>query len=228
MKRSPSASALPGGPPGNLVAVVVEDFRAGAAGTRIAHGPEVVAGGDPDDLLLRQAADLAPQAEGLVILGEDGDEQPVLGQAVLPGDEVPGELDGAILEVIAEGKIAQHLEEGVVAGRVADVLKVVVLAAGAHAFLRRDRAAVVALLPAGEDVLELHHAGIGEHQGRVVARHERARRHDPVAVGGEIVEEGPAYVVGALHRGFVDPSVPGSAPGRLGRLRVDRAGQRSL
>jgi hypothetical protein len=38
------------------------------------------------------------------------------------------------------------------------------------------------LLEAGEDVLELHHAGIGEHQRRVVARHERRRRHDLVAV----------------------------------------------
>src|SRR5260370_1074348 len=43
---------------------------------------------------------------------------------------------------------------------------------------------------AGEDVLELHHAGIGEQQCRIVSRHERARRHDLVLVAREIVEKG--------------------------------------
>ena len=37
IKRSPSASALPGGPPGIFGAVVVENFRAGAAGAGLAH-----------------------------------------------------------------------------------------------------------------------------------------------------------------------------------------------
>jgi hypothetical protein len=62
-----------------------------------------------------------------------------------------------------------------VPGRVADVLEVVVLAAGAHAALRGGRARVVALLLAEEHVLELHHAGVGEQQRRIVAGHQRAR-----------------------------------------------------
>ena len=41
---------------------------------------------------------------------------------------------------------------------VADIVEIVVLAAGAHAFLRGDGARVGALLDAGEDILELHHA----------------------------------------------------------------------
>jgi penicillin-binding protein 1A len=45
-------------------------------------------------------------------------------------------LDRLFLEVIAEGEIPQHLEEGVVARGVADIVQVVVLAAGAHALLR--------------------------------------------------------------------------------------------
>ncbi len=106
------------------------------------------------------------------------------------GDEVPGELDGAILEVVAEREIAEHLEEGVVPRGVADIVEVVVLAAGAHAFLRRGGARIGALFEAGEDVLELHHPGIGEHQGGVVARDQRRGRHDFVAVRREIVEEG--------------------------------------
>ena len=87
-----------------------------------------------------------------------------------------------LLEIVAEGEIAEHLEEGVVARGIADIVEIVVLAAGAHAFLRRHRALDRALLQPGEDVLELHHAGIGEHQRRVVARHERARGDGLVAV----------------------------------------------
>ena len=159
--------------------------------------------------------DLLPQLERLVVVDIDGRDQPVLGQAEFPGDEVPGELDRAVLEVVAERKIAEHLEEGVVARGVADVVEVVVLAAGAHAFLRGDRALVGALLDAGEHVLELHHAGVGEHQGRVVARHERRRRHDLVAGLREIVEEALPDVVDAAHV----PAVPGpTAAKRRARL----------
>jgi hypothetical protein len=41
----------------------------------------------------------------------------------------------SFLEIIAEGKIAQHLEKGMVPGGVADVFQVVVLAPGPDAFL---------------------------------------------------------------------------------------------
>ena len=58
--------------------------------------------------------------------------------------------DRALLEIIAEGEIAEHLEEGVVARGVADIVEVVMLAAGAHAFLRRGRAREGRLLGAGE------------------------------------------------------------------------------
>ena len=91
--------------------------------------------------LVGQAGDLLPQAEGLVVLVIDGDQQPVLRQAEFLGDQVPGELDRAVLEIVAEGEVAEHLEEGVVARGVADIVEVVVLAAGAHAFLRGRRRA---------------------------------------------------------------------------------------
>ncbi len=136
-------------------------------------------------LLVGQARDLLPEIERIVVVDEDGDHQPVDRQPELLGDQVPGELDGAVLEIVAEREVAEHLEEGVVARGVADVVEVVVLAAGAHAFLRGDGARVGSLLEAGEDVLELHHPGIGEHQGRVVARHERRGRHDLVAVAAQ-------------------------------------------
>jgi hypothetical protein len=107
---------------------------------------------------------------------------------------------------LSDVEIPQHLEEGVVPRGVADIVEVVVLAAGAHAFLRRRRTRVGALFLAGEHVLELHHAGVREHQRRVVARHQRAALDHGVAVAGEVVEEGGADVVA---RGHGAVAVPG-------------------
>jgi hypothetical protein len=86
-----------------------------------------------------------------------------------------------------------------VARGVADIVEVVMLAAGADAFLRGGGALVGTLLDAGEDVLELHHAGIGEHQRRVVARHQRRRRHDLVAFRREVIQKGRPDLVDAAH-----------------------------
>ena len=138
---------------------------------------------------LGHARDLLPELLGLVVLAENGDVEAVFGQAVVLGDQVPGELDGIGLEVIAEREIAQHFEEGVVAAGVADVFQIVVLAARAHAFLRGGGARVVALLEAQEDVLELVHAGVGEQQGGIVRGDQRRTAHDAVAAGGEEVEK---------------------------------------
>ena len=103
--------------------------------------------------------------------------------------QFPGEVDGVGLEVVAEGEVAQHLEEGVMAAGVADVLEVVVLAAGADAFLRAGGARVVALFQAQEDVLELVHARVGEQQRGVVGGHERRAADDAVASFGKKVEK---------------------------------------
>jgi hypothetical protein len=56
-------------------------------------------------------------------------------------------------------------------------------------FCEVDGAVVVAVLDPGEQVLELHHARIGEHQRRVVARHQRRGRHDLVAVASRKVRK---------------------------------------
>ena len=70
----------------------------------------------------------------------------------------------------AEGEIAHHFEEGVVALGEADIFEVVVFAAGANAFLCCRGAVVVALFEAEEDVLELVHASVGEEQGGIAMR----------------------------------------------------------
>ena len=41
--------------------------------------------------LVGQAGDLPPEVDGLVVLVIDGDQQPVLRQAELPGEQFPGE-----------------------------------------------------------------------------------------------------------------------------------------
>ncbi len=188
-----------GGAAPDLIAVIVEDLRTGTARAGIAHRPEIIAGRNADDLFVRKPGDLLPEVEGFVVRVIDGHQQALGVETEFLGDQVPGKLDRPFLEIIAEGEIAEHLEKGMVARGIADIVEVVVLAAGADAFLRRRCRPVGALFQAREDVLELYHAGIGEHQRRVVARHERARRHDLVAVRLEIVEEGRPDIIHAAH-----------------------------
>ena len=92
----------------------------------------------------------------------DRDPEAVLGQFEYAGDEVPSPGDGIFLEVVAEAEVAEHLEERLVPAGVADVLQVVVLAAGAHATLATGRPNVVRRLATGQRILELHHPGVGE------------------------------------------------------------------
>ncbi len=123
----------------------------------------------------------------------------VLGQAELLGDQIPGERYRLFLEVVAKGEIAEHFEEGVVAGGIADIVEVVVLAACSHAFLRSRRAVIGALLNTCENILELDHSGIGKHQRRIIAGHKRARRDNLMAVLLEIVQKCRPYLVDATH-----------------------------
>ena len=67
-----------------------------------------------------------------------------VGRPQTRGHQLPAERDRLGLEVVAEGEVAEHLEEGVVARAGSDVLEVVVLARDAQALLRRDGAPDVA------------------------------------------------------------------------------------
>ncbi len=69
----------------------------------------------------------------------------------------------------------------------ADVFEVVVLAASAHALLRRRRPRVIPLFQPQEHVLELVHPGVGEEQGSVSMRHQRRAAHDRVPLALEEV-----------------------------------------
>ncbi len=182
-----------------MLAVVVENLGRGAAGAGRAHLPEIVGGGDADDLVVGQPRHLFPDLGRLIVGVVDGDEQLVFRQAELLGEQLPGVGDRLLLEVVTERKVAEHLEKRVVARGVADVVEVVVLAAGAHAFLRRGGTLVVAVFDPGEQVLELDHARVHEHQCRVIARHQGRAVDDTVVVFLEEAQEGGADIVQAGH-----------------------------
>src|SRR5581483_11880457 len=72
-----------------------------------------------------------------------------------------------------ERKIAEHLEEGVVPGGLADVVAVVVLSPGPHALLGGGGSFVGALLLSEEDRFELDQPRIGEEEGRIFLGDQR-------------------------------------------------------
>ena len=71
-------------------------------------------------------------------------------------------MDGIVLEIIAETKIAQHLKKGVVTGRVADILQIVMLAACTNATLGRGSPNIRPIFAPKENILELDHSGVGK------------------------------------------------------------------
>ncbi len=200
-KRSLPASMRASGRPGSDVrAEVVVELRARPAGARVAHGPEIVLLPEAEDPAGRDPDVVGPDPVGLVVLRVDRRVEPVRRQAENAGDELPGEADRLALEIVAEREVAEHLEEGVVLGRPADVLEVVVLPADPHALLAGRGPPVAPLLEAEEDVLELVHAGVREQDGRVVLGEERRARDDLVAARREELEEGLADL-GRSHLG---------------------------
>ncbi len=130
----------------------------------------------------------------------NGDKELVLRKTEFLSDQVPGEADGFVFEIVAEREIAQHFKESMVTRRIADIVQIVVLPAGANAFLRGRGAIIGAMFKTGEDILELHHARIGEHERRIVTRNERARWNDLMPVLAEIIEECGPNLVDASHK----------------------------
>ena len=183
--------------------LVEMDLGTGTAGPGVPHGPEVV--------LLSQAKDPAgwnsdlsvPDPVRIVIIPVDGDPELFRLQPVDSGHQLPGQRDGFRLEVVAEGKVPQHFEEGVVPGGFAHVLKVVVLSAGPNAFLGGGGPKVVPPLPSQKNVLELIHAGVGEQQGGVVGGDQRGALDDAMPSLMKIFQELPAGVVSSHGFGFL-------------------------
>ena len=78
-----------------------------------------------------------------------------------------------LLEIVAKREIPQHLKEGMMARGIADIVEIIMLAAGANTFLARCRGGIRALLRSGEDILERDHPRIDKHQRRIIIGNER-------------------------------------------------------
>ncbi len=115
--------------------MIEEDLAAGTTGPRVAHRPEVVFLAHAREALGVDLHLLEPDVRGFVIVVEHRHPELFRGQLECLRQEVPRILDGFALEIVTEAEVAQHLEKRVVAGRVADVLEIVVLAARPDAAL---------------------------------------------------------------------------------------------
>ena len=174
-----------------LDAAVQVELRARAARPGRARLPEVLRARAQHDALARHADGLpgrdrllvGAEAELLVALEHRDPDVPGLEPETVQR-ELPRLLDRALLEVVAQGEVAEHLEERQVARGVADVLDV----GRAEALLTRRQAVVRRALLAEEVRLERVHARGREQDRRVVVcRDERARCAPHVAA---LLEEG--------------------------------------
>ncbi len=179
-----------------LGTTVVEDLRARAAGAGDAHRPVVLGLAQTHDPVVGQAGDPLPELHRLRVVLVDARVEAALLEAPAAvgdrlGDQVPGQLDRAFLEVVAEREVAAHLEERAVPGGLADVLDV----GGPHALLHTHRPVVRRCLLAEEVRLERHHARVDEQQVGVL-RQQRARRHSRVTSRLEVLDEATADLSG--------------------------------
>ncbi len=102
--------------------------------------PEVVFLAEAENLFSRNADLLVPDVERLVVIQIDGRIQAVLIKADDLRQEFPGPGNGFVLEIIPEGKVAEHLEEGQMTGGMADIFNITgthALLAGCHTVVRR-------------------------------------------------------------------------------------------
>ena len=164
---------------GDVRTVVVKNLAARAARAGIGHHPEVVGRilfafvvANANHTLGRHPDVFRPDVVGFLVVDVDRHGELVSRQLVDVGQQLPAPLQAVALEVVAKTPVAQHLEKRVVACGVADVFQVIVFAARPQAGLHRGRPHIAAFVAAQKHILELHHAGVGEHQRRVIARHQ--------------------------------------------------------
>ena len=176
---------------------------------------------------LERHADRLPRRDRLLVRADpellvalEHRDPDVLGRKAEPLQrQLPGRLDGLLLEVVADREVAEHLEERQVARGVADVVDV----RRAKALLHRRQAGVRRPLLAAKEWDERVHPRSRQQHRRVVGgRHERPRRQPQVVASLEEAQEGLSDLVG-LHPAIVaHPTIasperktavcPGAAP----------------
>ena len=141
-------------------AAVVVDLAARPARTWHSHRPEVVGHAAPLNALSRDADHVMPDRGRLVVVLVDSRPQQFGIEAIAAGlnrtrQQLPGERDCPLFEVVAEREVAAHLEERCVPGRLADLVDV----GGANDLLHTGRAWPWRRQVAAEIGLEGLHAG---------------------------------------------------------------------
>ena len=163
---------------------------------------------------------IGPDVEGVAVVRVDRGPEPVRLQTEALGEQLPRHLDSALLEVVADRPVTEHLEEGVV-GAVAHRGDVVGgEARPAEALLARGHPRAGRGALAADVGLEGHHSGHGEEQRRVVTRDQRCVGQDVVPALLEETEEALPDLVAAQMGELVGGGAPGgrwAAPERVRR-----------
>ena len=183
-----------------VVAQVDMNLRARTTGASGAHLPEVVVLVAVDYAVFGQI--LQPNLFGFGvkvkifrrIAFKHSGIKAVFRQFVDFGQKFPRPGDCFLLEIVAKRPVAEHLEHCVVIGVVAHFFKVVVLARHAQAFLAVGHTRPLARRYAKENVLELVHTRVGEHQSRVVFDNHRRTADNLVLLRRKKVFELIAYL----------------------------------
>mmetsp|Transcript_51491 Transcript_51491/g.85529 ORF Transcript_51491/g.85529 Transcript_51491/m.85529 type:complete len:613 (+) Transcript_51491:698-2536(+) len=173
---------------------VVVDLSAWSTWPSEAHLPEVLLHAKGKDAGGRDADEVDPEVAGLSIrlevelsvAAKVGDVETGRVEAIDRGQKLPSPLDGLGLEVVPEGPVAEHLEEGVVVRVLSHVVQVVVLSSSPDALLGVGGSLQLSQVARGigrpqEDWLELVHACVGELDGGVVVRDHTRRPHKVVS-----------------------------------------------
>ena len=123
--------------------MVIKNFSAGTTRAGITHLPEIVGPAtlliaDAHNAISRHTRDLIPDLECFIVRVINSDHQTlrINTQPFLARHKFPCELDSVLFEVIAKTEVAHHLEKGVMAGGIANILQIVMFATGTHAALR--------------------------------------------------------------------------------------------
>ena len=180
----------------NIRPMVVKNFRTGTTWTSVCHLPEIIGCiaramivTDTYNALDRHAHFIRPDVISLIILGVNCYPQLVSWQLINLSKQFPGIFDCTVFKIVPKAEITQHLEKCMMPRGITHILQVVVLTTRAYTPLRRRSAYIRTLIVAEEAVFELHHAGVGEQQCRIIARHQWTGRHDSVLFGGKIIQK---------------------------------------
>ena len=120
---------------------------------------------------------------------KNGDVQAILVELANHGQELPGPINGFLLEVVSKGPVTQHFKEGMVVGVDAHFFEVVVLPAHAKALLAVGNPRMKHGFSAHKNVFKRIHSRIGKHQRRIVLDDKRRRGQYYVTLGLKKVQE---------------------------------------